>query len=278
MAAPEFFSEGSKIMRRLLVVAAAISAGALLAAGCGGDEKPAKNGKKPPGGKVKDKELVILAGNSFLPPTEQLIAEFTKKTGIKATHTTGGSEDLLPHVKAGKKGDVYITHDPYLDYTRKAGAYSDHKQVGFVAPVLAVRKGNPKKVKGLADLTGPGLKVALSDPKYSTCGEMVQKLLKKKKIQEAVMKNVGNRLTKGHSNLGNLLKTGTVDAVVMWNGVANTFKKDLEVVKTPYEYDTEIGVQVIGLSYSKNPELVKKFMEFTRERGEKIFAENGYVK
>ncbi len=266
------------MMRRLLVVAAVISAGALMAAGCGGDEEPVKKGKKPPGGKVKGQELVILVGNSFLPPTEQLIAEFTKKTGIKAIYTTGGSEDLLPHVKARKKGDIFITHDPYLDYARKAKSYSDHKHVGFVAPVLAVQKGNPKGIKGLTDLTKPGLKVALSNAKYSTCGEMVQKLLKKKKIDAAVMKNVGNRLTKGHSNLGNYLKTKTVDAVVMWNGVANTFKKNLDVVKTPYEYDTEIRVHVIGLSYSKNPALVKKFMEFTRERGEKIFAENGYVK
>ena len=83
------------------------------------------------------------------------------------------------------------------------------------------------------------------------------------------MKNVGNRLTKGHSNLGNLLKTQAVDAVLMWNGVANTFKEHLEIVTTPYEYDSEIRVRVIGLNYSKRPEFVKRFMEF---------AELGYVK
>jgi molybdate transport system substrate-binding protein len=181
-------------------------------------------------------------------------------------------------VKAKKKGDIFITHDPYLDYTKKAGSYADHQQVGFVAPVLAVRKNNPKGIKSIADLTKPDLKVALSDPRFSTCGEMVQALLKKKKIYDAVMKNVGNRLTKGHSNLGNLLKAETVDAVIMWNGVANTFKEHLDVVKTPYEYDTEIKVHVIGLNYSKNPELVKKFMAFTKSRGKAIFAENGYVK
>ncbi len=223
-------------------------------------------------------ELVILSGNSFLPPTEQLIAEFTEKTGVKATYTTGGSEDLLPHVKAKQQGDIFITHDPYLDYTKEADAYADHVHVGFVAPVLAVQKGNPKELSKIEDLTQDGLEVALSDPDYSTCGEMVRDLLKEKGIYDPVMKNVENRLTKGHSNLGNLLKTQTVDAVVMWNGVANTFKESLDIVKTPYEYQNESRVHVMGLSYSKQPETVRQFMEFVRERGQAIFTEHGYVK
>jgi molybdate transport system substrate-binding protein len=223
-------------------------------------------------------ELIILAGSSFLPPTEQLIAEFGKATGIKITYTTGGSEDLLPHVKDKLKGDIFITHDPYMEDTKKAGSYADHVEVGFVAPVLAVQKGNPKGLKGVDDLTQPGLKVALSNPQYSTSGEMVEALLKKKGIQDAVMKNVDTRLTKGHSNLGNFLKTQAVDAVILWNGVAHTFKEHIDVIKTPYEYDTEIKVHVIGLSYSKQPEAVRKFMVFVRENGPRIFAENGYVK
>ena len=162
--------------------------------------------------------------------------------------------------------------------TKNAGAYADEVPVGFVAPVLAVQKGNPKKLRRVEDLTRPGLRVAVSDPKYSTCGEMVFKLLEKKGIKDAVMENIENRLTKGHSNLGNLLKTQTVDAVVMWNGVANTFKEHLEVARTPYEYDSEIRVRVIGLSYSKRPEVVKRFMEFVRTEGPRIFAEYGYVK
>jgi ABC-type molybdate transport system substrate-binding protein len=76
------------------------------------------------------------------------------------------------------------------------------------------------------------------------------------------MKNVENRLTKGHSNLGNLLKTQTVDAVIMWNGVAHTFRDSLDVVKTPYEYDEEIRVHIIGLSYSEEPESVRQFITF----------------
>ena len=228
---------------------------------------------KGPGEK---EELVLLCGSSFVPPTEQLCSEFTAETGIKVVTTVAGSEDFLPLVKAGRKGDILVTHDPYLDYVADANALAEHVQVGLVAPVLAVQKGNPKGLASIEDLTRPGLKVSLSDPQYSTCGKMVFELLEKKGIKDAVMKNVENRLTKGHSNIGAFLKTQVVDAGIMWNGVAHTFGDSLEVVHTPYEYDKEIRVHIISLSYSQQPKLLKQFIEFARNRGPEIFAEHGY--
>jgi molybdate transport system substrate-binding protein len=228
--------------------------------------------------KEKKNELVMLCGDSFLTPAKQLCSEFKAKTGIEILSTVAGSENLLPHVKARDEGDIFITHDPYMDYTRDANALADNVNVGFVAPVLVVQKGNPKGIKSIEDLTRPGLKVALTDPQYSTCGEMVFALLEKKGIKDAVMKNVENRLTKGHSNIGTFIKTQAIDAGIMWNGVAHTFKDSLDIVKTPYEYDVETRVHIMSLSYSKNPELLKQFMEFAHKRGTEIFAEYGYVK
>jgi len=209
---------------------------------------------------------------------EQLCSEFTAKTGIELATTIAGSEDFLPLIKAGRKGDILVTHDPYLNYVADANALADHVQVGFVAPVLAVQKGNPKGLTRIEDLARPGLKVALSDPQYSTCGEMVFALLEKKGIKDAVMKNVENRLTKGHSNIGTFLKTQAVDAGIMWNGVAYTFRDSVDIVPTPYEYDNEIRVHIISFSYSKEPELLKQFIEFARKRGPEIFAQYGYTK
>lgn len=238
----------------------------LLVIGCGKKET------------AKPKELMVLCGSSFVPPTEQLCSEFKALTGIEIITTVGGSEDLLPHIKAHLKGDIFITHDPYLDYTRDANALADGVQVGFVAPVLAVQKGNPQGIKSMEDLARPSLKIALSDPQYSTCGQMVFALLEKKGIEDAVMKNVENRLTKGHSTLGTFLKTQAVDAVIMWNGVAHTFRDSLDVIRTPYEYDEEVRVHIMGLSYTKQPEELRKFMEFARNRSPAIFAEHAYVK
>jgi molybdate transport system substrate-binding protein len=236
-------------------------------AGCGKD--------KP---QVEEKELVVLCGSSFPNPMDELCSQFTEKTGIKFAMTVAGSENHLPLIKVAQKGDIFVTHDPYLDYVRDANCLLDYVHVGFVCPVVAVQPGNPKGITGIQDLTRPGLKVALSNPEYSTCGEMVFALLEKKGIKDAVMKNVENRLTKGHSDLGTFVKTKTVDAVIMWNGVAHTFRDSLEVVRTPYEYENEIRVHIIGLNYCKQPQLLKQFIEFSREQGPAIFANYGYVK
>jgi len=64
----------------------------------------------------------------------------------------------------------------------------------------------------------------------------------------------------------------------MWNGVAHTFADSLEIVKTPYEYEQEIRVHIMGLSYTKQAEVLDQFMDFARKRGPEIFAEHGYVK
>jgi len=239
----------------------------LLTSGCGKDE---------PGG--EDKKLVVLCGSSFPNPMDELCSQFTEQTGIKFATTVAGSENHLPLIKTAHKGDIFVTHDPFLDYVRDANCLLDYVHVGYVSPVLAVQKGNPKGISSIQDLTRPGLKVALSNPEYSTCGEMVFALLEKKGIKEAVMKNVENRLTKGHSDLGTFLKTKTVDAVILWNGVAYTFRDSLDVVPTPYEYDEEIRVHIMGLNYSSKPDFLRKFLEFAKKRGEAVFARHGYIK
>ncbi len=248
-----------------------LAAVGMTAAGC-------DKGKAPPATQPAQGELVMLTGASFLEPVTILCEEFTRETGIPVALSSGESEDLLPLVKTARKGDLFVTHDPYLDYVRQANALADHVTVGALAPAVTVQKGNPKGIKSFDDLARPGLKVALSDPQYSTAGQMVFALLEKKGIKDAVLKNVDTRLTRGHSKLGTLLKTQVVDAVVMWRAVAGNFADCAEVVETPYEYEQEIAVHVMGLSHTRQPEAMKRFMAFTRRRGPEIFRQRGYFK
>ena len=248
----------------------------LMMAGC--REQTPQPVEKTGSATSETRELVVLCGSSFVPPADELIKAFTDTTGVNVITMAAGSEDFLPHVKTKTQGDILITHDPYLDYVKDADAHLDDAPVGFVAPVLAVATGNPKGLTRIEDLAQEGLRVALSNPQYSTCGEMVFALLEKKGIKDAVLKNVGNRLTKGHGNLGAFVQTGAVDAVIMWNGVAHTFKEHLAVVPTPYEYGTTIRVHVIGLSYSQQPDVVRQFVGFAKQKGKAIFASHGYVK
>ena len=74
------------------------------------------------------------------------------------------------------------------------------------------------------------------------------------------------------------MKLGFGDAAIMWNGVANNFLDAIDVVPVPYEYDEEIVVSVMGLSYTKQPEQVQQFLDFVEANGKEVFKEFGYVK
>ena len=223
-------------------------------------------------------EITVLCGGSFRPPMEKLAGLFEERTGITATLSFGQCEDHLPHVRMHAEGDVFVAHDPYMKYVKDAGAMLRYVVVGHVAPVLVVKKGNPHEIKSVDDLARRGLRVCLPDPEFSTCGEMVFKLLEKKGIRDAVMKNAGNALFRSHAQSGSAIKLGHRDAGVMWNGVAHNWLDALEVVPARYEYGDEIRVAVIGLSYSKKKALVERFLEFSEIQGPRVFGEHGYVK
>jgi len=252
-----------------------VSSGALLACvmvvlvsfvGCGKQESPTAQ------------EVEVLCGGSFRQPMERMAEVFEQETGIRATLAFGQSEDLLPHVKLHSRGDLFVTHDPYARYTEEVGALLRYVTVGHVAPVLVVKKGNPKDIRRVEDLLRPGLRVCLPNPDFSTCGEMVFGLLERKGIKDAVLENVGNALFRSHAQVGSNIKLGHCDAGIMWNGVAHNWLDAIEIVPSPYEYDEEIRVTVIGLSYSKKRDLVEQFLTVAEDRGEDIFREFGYVK
>ena len=227
-------------------------------------------------------ELKVLCGSSFRDPMEKLVEMYEKETGNQVGLEFGGSEDHLPKVKTKSIGDAFVTHTPYMQYTKEADALLREIEVGFLAPVLVVRKEYPDKdkLKKIEDLAAPELasRVVLPNPKYSTCGEMVAKLLQKKGIKDAVMKNVGNDLVKHHSEVGNQLKVGARDAGIMWNGVAHNYLDSLEIIPAEYEYDKTIRVAVTGLSYSRKQGQLKAFLDFVEKHGKEVFTEFGYVK
>ena len=268
-------------MRRTIqVVSAAVVVAVVLATGA--CQESAQQAGAPEGPALESgpagEPITILCGSSFRPPMEKLTEMYEKETGRRTELSFGGSEDHLPNVKSKAAGDVYVTHSPYQQYTREADALLREVEVGFLAPVLVVPKGNPKGIEKIEDLAKPGLQVILTNPEFSTCGEMTFALLEKKGIKDAVLENVGNAMFKHHSEVGNKMKLGFGNAGIMWNGVANNFLDAVEIVPVPYEYDEEIRVSVMGLSYTEQPDQVQQFLDFVEANGKQVFKEFGYVK
>jgi molybdate transport system substrate-binding protein len=245
----------------------------------------------------KTNSLLIHVGGTMRPVMEKLGKEYTKKSGQKIVINSGGSGELLAQIEMKKNGDMYICHDPFMDILmQKFKMGTDAWDISELTPVIVVRKGNPKKIKGLQDLTNQNIKLYLTDPKYSTLGHLLPTIFAKAGINLDKL----NKKKKIHTNrkgsfVANMVVTKNADAAICWNAVAALRKKDIDIIPipakelpTPYvdaitsatakNYPlTPVRVTLCILKCSRQPQQATKFAEFViSDEGKKIFKEFGY--
>ena len=229
------------------------------------------------GKKEKSNSLFIHCGSSMSTPIQEIGKQFKEKLSINLEYNFSGNEVLLPQIELMRRGDIFVCHDPYADFLAEKQLLEENKVVGYLAPVLIVPKGNPKKITSLEDLTRSGLRVALGDPRFQTCAEMVHERLKEKRIEDAVMKNVVLE-SRSHQELGNAIKLGTADAAVVWNFIAVMNSDALDPIWMEDKYP-EIKVHICLLSCSKNKEFGRKFLQFaSSDESKEMFRKYGYRK
>lgn len=233
----------------------------VLAAGCG---RPTAN-------------LRVLCGSSMAEPVQEIGKDFAAREGVPVEYDLGGSETLLPKIQAGAQADIFVCHDPFEAKLKTAGRWAGTVAVGYLQPVLAVRPGNPREIRSLADLARPGLKIGIGDPRYSTAGELFVNLLRQRGLYDGVMSNVVLQ-ARTHAEIANGLILGPLDAVVVWNFVIPLHKGKLEIVSTDAIYPAT-RVTIVGLTNSGNPRQRDAFLEWCqRPEVQDIFARHGYTR
>jgi len=230
-------------------------------------------------GAPQEAKLLIYCGAGLRPPLEQIASEFAEQHGVKVECDYAGSEVLLSRIKLTGRGDLYMPGDGYyVDMAENEGLIASQQDVCYFVPVIMVQKGNPKNIRTLADLSRPGIKVGLGDPKACAIGRKCSKIFAKNKIAERdIDKNVKYRsLTV--NELGNHIKVGALDAVIVWDAVAACFPDEGQVVPIPAEQNVISTVAIGTLKSSAHPEQTAKFVEFiTSARGKEIFAKHHYT-
>lgn len=148
-------------------------------------------------GDINDPQLVVFfAGNQFMclddlltafkksyPQYQRVFAE-TLPPGILARQIEGGSI-TIGNMRISLQPDVYTAGKNRIDQMQSLFI----KTVPYAYNRLAimVRKGNPKKVKGLTDLGRAAVRVSMPNPEWEGIG---------KKIEEAYVKAGGGSLKK----------------------------------------------------------------------------------
>jgi molybdate transport system substrate-binding protein len=220
--------------------------------------------------------LRVLCGSSMAQPVQEIGKTFGQRHGVIIEYDLGGSETLLPKIITGAAADIYVCHDPFEDKVKQAGRWAGSVVVGHLQPVVAVRPGNPKAIRSLEDLAQSDLKLGISNPEFTTCGQIFVEKLVQLGLRDAVMKQVALQ-ARTHAEVANGLILGPLDAVVVWNFAAALYPGKLEVVPVETDFPA-VRVTIVGLTQSPNQKLRDAFLAWcAAPQVLEVFRQHGYV-
>lgn len=223
--------------------------------------------------------LMVHAGAGLRPALDELGALFEKKTGTKIDYNYKGSACLLPDVCVSETGDVYLPGELYFmqQAVDRKLVNPGYKVVATMTTVLIVQAGNPKKIKGVGDLTKRGIRLGLGDPQAVAIGRAARECLVKAGVWKQAQKNLVMS-AQNVTELSNAVKLKQLDAAVVWNATAAMYSpKELVTITIPANHAVCSPVPAGALKFSKNPRETQKYLDFLASaEATRIFVKHGF--
>ena len=251
-----------------------------------------------PGCAPKDKTampLVCHVGGTMRPVFEKLAEVYENETGHKIEINSAGSGELLANIELQAEGDLYVSHDPFLDIIMDKELAVNGWTLGEIYPVIIVQKGNPKNIQTLNDLARDDVELALTDYKLSTLGRMLPTILGKAGMDlETLNRNKNITIHRSGSFVANLVVMKNADAALVWEAVSALRRDTLDHIPItrhlPVPYvDTvtsatgknyklaPVRVTICSLKCSAHPEEAEAFINFTASvSARKVLDEYGF--
>ncbi len=230
---------------------------------------------------AEKKSLLIYCGITMIKPMKQLAEEFEKSYDVDITITQGGSQDLYDSLKMSRTGDLYLPgSSSYRTKNIEDGLLKEHVFLGYNRVAIMVQKGNPKNLSDdINQLANKNLSTVLCNPETGSIGRASEKLLIKAGINDDAYKNAVY-LTTDSRRLIEAMKNKDADITLNWYA-AGTWpgnKEYVDIIELPKEVAKPKALELNLLSFSKQPELAKQFMEFaSSQHGLTVFKEFGFL-
>ncbi|BCY05350.1 molybdate ABC transporter substrate-binding protein [Actinoplanes sp. L3-i22] len=178
--------------------------------------------------------------------------------GTTVKFNFAGSSALATQINQGAPADVFASASPKTMTTVTEAGNGAGAATTFVKNqlVIAVAKGNPKKIAGLADLTKPGLKVALCADAVP-CGAAAKTALEASGVKltpVTLEQDVKAALSK--------VKLGEVDAALVYRTDAQVSTADVDAVEFPESAKAINDYPIVVLKNAANPAGGQAFVDY----------------
>lgn len=233
----------------------------------------------PRGGNKSGDPLLFYCAAGIKTPVLKLARDFEKEYDVKVQLQYGGSGTLLSNIEVSRKGDLYLAADEsYIETAAKKGLIAETLPLAYQRPVIAVKKGNPKNIRGIEDLLRSDVRLALGSPEAASIGRQTKNILAAAGVWTAVEKRVrANGVFKPTvPELANDVKLGAVDVAIVWDATAAQVP-ELESIHLSAFDTAKQEIRVAVLQSSTQPTAALRFARYLNSRiGNAVFKQSGF--
>lgn len=261
-------------MKIRTVLAALTASGLLVLTGCGSSSGGTANPQSSTSSSGVTGTVTVFAAASLTESFTKIGKDFeAANPGAKATFNFAGSSALATQINQGAPADVFASAAPANMKTVTDAGNGEGTATTFVRNqlIIAVPKGNPKSIAGLADLTKPGVKVALCAVQVP-CGAAAKKALDAAKVAltpVTLEQDVKSALSK--------VKLGEVDAALVYRTDAKASPSDVDGVEFPESAGAINDYPIIVLKNAPNKAGAQAFVAFVEsDKGKAVLTAAGF--
>ncbi|MCJ8344454.1 molybdate ABC transporter substrate-binding protein [bacterium] len=226
---------------------------------------------------------MVYVGAASKPPTQEIIQEFEKKHDVAIDVHYGGSGFVLSQMILSKRGDIYFpgSSDYMLKAIDKKVVFEETEQrIVYLVQAINVRKGNPKNIQSLLDLTRDGIRVAIANPEGVCVGSYAVETIEKtftKQQKAKFLKNLVN-YTGSCAKTASAISLKQVDAVIGWRVFEDWDPKRIESIALKAHEISRIAYIPMAISkFTKNKKLAQLFVDyFASQEAKDIFQKYKY--
>lgn len=229
-----------------------------------------------------DSFVVFFSGAGMKVPVSEIVKDFTDLTGIPVDVHFEGSSILRQHIETYGDADVFMSGDKAnIDALIKKGLVKESAFIAWHIPSILILPENRESIKGLNDLSKKGIRIVMSNPAQASLGRLVNDMFQRHPRGKEILNNVAAYGSDSQDDLRlfrDLSKKGAVDAVIEWDVMVHVPEgKGLLVIPFEKEYEIRDPLMLALLKTSGNPEMSKKFYDYFRTEGIKVFKKHGYT-
>ncbi len=240
----------------------------------------------PATGTAPTTALTVYCAAGLKQPVEAIAAKYRAEFGVEVQLQYGPTGALISNLRVAKRGDLFIAADDgSVADARKYELAREVLPLVRQHPVIAVRAGNPKSIRTLADLLRDDVKLALTNPDAASISRVTKAALAENSLiadgrpvvvweqlaaRAAVMKPTVTEVAAD-------LSLGAVDAAILWDATVPQFK-GLVAVDVPELKDRVENASAAVLAFSAQSAAALKFARYLAApgKGGAVFRSHGF--